>query len=311
MADDDAEQAQREHARLFASGTEEAERPEDRYDPVVVDLTQEPPKPGESPRPDTGAAELRAQLDAQRAATQQAQQMAMEASQRAQMAERQMMGSTLSAIDSAIAVAEQEAVNLRAHFQAALDAADHKAAAEVNERQSDVRANLLRLKEQRAYADAEARRPPQQPRPQPQPQQVGPEQIIQNLAQEGYPRSAEWLRNHSEWASRPELLKRIASASNHLVDNRGLQLESDEYFAALEQELGMTQRARQSVARPAAAPSPSAVSLRTGQPVMRSHVPLTPEQRAAAIEMHGMTEQEFAKEFEKARVDGKLLMSYR
>ena len=49
------------------------------------------------------------------------------------------------------------------------------------------------------------------------------------------------------------------------------------------------------------------MSLRTGQTQMRSQVPLTAEQRAAAIEMHGMTEREFAQEFEKARVEGKLI----
>ena len=316
--DDDGAQQQREHARMFSSGTEEESRPEDRYEPVVVDLNAEEPGKGE-PKSDSGAAELRAQLAAQRNATQQAQQIAMEASQRAQFAEQRAMGSTVNAIDSALAAANQEAANFKAEFQAALDAADHRAAAEAQEKLSDARHNLLRLQEQRAYVEAEARRQPQpQQRQQPQPQQqpLGVDQIAQSLANDGYPRSADWLRSHPEWASRGDLLKRVASASNHLVDNRGLALESDEYFAALEQELGMSQRPqrgdyghtqRRAGPSASAAPTTGSVSLRTGQTGMRSHVPLSAEQRAAAIEMHGMSEKEFAQEFEKARVEGKLI----
>jgi hypothetical protein len=311
--DDDGQQAQREHARLFSNSTEEESRPEDRYEPVVVDLNEEKKEEVKS----DGAVELRAQLNAQREATQFAQRQAMEAAQRAQFAEQQMRGSTVVAIDSALEAAQQQAANFKAEFQAALDAADHRAAAEAQEKLSDARHNLHRLQEQRAYVEAEARQPPpQQPPPQQQPLRV--DQIAQGLAQDGYPRSADWLRSHPEWASRQDLLKRVASASNHLVDNRGLALESDEYFAALEQELGMSQRQsgnrgdyghtqRRAGPPAAAAPTTGSVNLRTGQTAMRSHIPLTPEQRAAAIEMHGMTEKEFAQEFEKARVDGKLI----
>ena len=318
--DDDGQQLQRDHARMFSSGTEEESRPEDRYEPVVVDLDAEEPKKGEQ-APDTGAKELRAQLAAQRNATQQAQQIALEQSQRAQLAEQRAIGSTASMIDSALEAAQQQATNFKAEFQAALDAADHRAAAEAQEKLSDARHNLLRLQEQRAYVEAESRRPQPQQRQQQQQQQQqqsgGVEGIAQSLINEGYPRSADWLRAHPEWTARPELMKRVASASNHLVDNKGFVADTDEYFAALEQELGMTQRQRPNggdygqtqrrAPAASAAPSSSSVSLRTGQPVIRSHVPLSSEQRAAAIEMHHMTEKEFAQEFERARVDGKLI----
>ena len=312
--DDDSAQAQREHARMFSAGTEEESRPEDRYEPTVVDLNAEDRKEGGG-KSDTGAAELRAQLRAQQEATQYAQRQAMEAAQRAQVAEQRVVGSTVSMIDSALEAANQQAANYKAEFQAALDAADHRAAAEAQEKLSDARHNLLRLQEQRAYVDAEARRPPpQQPRQQPQPQLASVDQMANSLVNEGYPRSADWLRAHPEWTTRPDLIKRVASASNHLVDNKGLVADTDEYFAALEQELGMTQRQRSNggdyrrVGPAASAPtSTSSVSLRTGQTQMRSHIPLSPAQREAAMELHGMTEKEFALEFEKARVDGKLL----
>jgi hypothetical protein len=48
------------------------------------------------------------------------------------------------------------------------------------------------------------------------------------------------------------------------------------------------------------------MSLRTGQPQMRSHIPLSPAQREAA-ELSGMTEKEYAQSFEEARVSNKLI----
>ena len=59
-------------------------------------------------------------------------------------------------------------------------------------------------------------------------------------------------------------------------------------------------------APPASPTSNAGVSLRTGQPQMRSHVPLDARQREAA-ELSGMTEREYAQEFEAARVYGKLI----
>jgi hypothetical protein len=322
--DNENRQSHEEHARMFSAGTEEESRPEDRYEPITVNLAEEDDKTGKdgkteavAPRQqDRGIAELRAQLDQQMRATAEAQRVAVEASQRAQLAEQRVVGSTAHAIESAIAAADREAADYKAQFQAALDAADHKAAAEAQEKLSDARHNLLRLNEQKAYVEAEQRKQ-QQPRQQPQPQQRqqpnGIDSIAQSLVQDGYPRSADWLRAHPEMG-RPDMLKRLASASNHLVDNKGLQLESDEYFAALEQELGMGQRQssprgdyRRAGPATSAAPTNGSVSLRTGHTQMRSHVPLTAEQRAAAIEMHGMTEKEYAREFEDARINGKLI----
>ena len=328
--DDELKKVQSEHSSYFGSAAEE-EPPETRFEPVEVDLSRPEPKKGaggEEPQQralDTGAEELRSQLNQARAATQFAQQQALEAAQRAQIAEQRVMGSTVNMIDSALDAAQQASANAKAKFQAALDAADHKLAAEAQQELSDTRHNLLRLQEQRAMVEAEARRPPAavQPRQHPAQQQapqVNIEVIARDLMNSGYPRSADWLRSHPEWTSRPDLMKRVSSAHNNLVDNKGLVPETDEYFNALEQELGMTQQQqRRSPYGPdysgiqrrpgpgAAAPtSNSAPSLRTGQPMMRSHVALTPAQREAA-ELSGMTDREYATEFEAARVSGKLL----
>jgi tellurite resistance protein len=320
--DDDPKKVQQEHGSYFSTGESDDAAPEDRYEPVEVDLNQPEPKKDdkgrlieEPRRADTGAEELRAQLAQARQQTMLAQQQAIEAAQRAQFAEQRVMGSTVSMIDSAIDAANQQSAVAEAKSQAALDAADHRAAAAAQRELSDVRHNLLRLQEQKAMVEAEVRQPPQQqPRLHPAQQQLPPvEQLTQQLVNSGYPRSAEWLRAHPEWTARPELMKRVSSAHNHLVDNKGFVPETDEYFAALEQELGMGQQQRRTTAdysaiqrRGAAAPTNAAPSLRTGQPMMRSHVALTPAQREAA-ELSGMTDREYAAEFEAARVGGKLL----
>jgi hypothetical protein len=317
--------AQREHASSFQSSTAEEEPPETRYDPIEVDLNAPEPKKGESGRveqrldPGPGADELRAQLRQAQEAAAAATRAAQEQSQRAMVAEQRAVGSTVGMIDSAIEAAQSASANAKAKFQAALDAADHAVAAQAQEEIADARHNLLRLQEQRSTVEAQLRQQQQAPpqRQQPQPQQVDVNTIARDLVNGGYPRSADWLRSHPEWASRPDLLKRVASADNHLVDNRGLVRESDEYFSALEQELGMGQQQRRAggpdygqqrrSAPPASAPTSNAsMSLRTGQPQMRSHIPLSPAQREAA-ELSGMTEKEYAQSFEEARVSNKLI----
>jgi hypothetical protein len=331
--DDDPKKVQQDHGSYFSDSGEES-TPEDRFEPIEVNLSDPEPKRDkdgrivEEPRQqrDTGAEELRAQLAQARQQTLIAQQQAMEAAQRAQLAEQRVMGSTVSMIDSALDAANQASAAAEAKFQAALDAADHKAAATAQRELSDARHNLLRLQEQKAMVEAEARRPPQpQPIRHPAQQQIPQvEAITRDLVNSGYPRSAQWLRSHPELTSRPELMKRISSAHNNLVDNHGFVPETDEYFAALEQELGMGQQQQprraanapdynsygnNSMQRRGAAAAPtsnSAPSLRTGQPMMRSHVALTPAQREAA-ELNGMTDREYAAEFEAARVGGKLL----
>ena len=307
--DEEIAKNQKEHGSYFQASTEEEESPEARFTPLEVDLNA--PEKGE--KPDTGAAaeELRAQLRQAQEQAAAATRAAQEQANRAMAAEQRAMGSTVGMIDSALENAQQTAANAKAKFQAALDAADHAVAAQAQEEMADARHNLLRLQEQRAMVEAQARQQ-QQPQRQEQQQPVGIDKISRDLVNGGFPRSADWLRSHPEWASRPDLLKRVASADNHLVDNRGMIRETDEYFSALEQELGVGQRQQRGgpdysqARRPAAPTSNSAPSLRTGQPMMRSHVTLTPAQREAA-ELSGMSEKEYAREFEDARVNNKLL----
>jgi hypothetical protein len=316
---DDELKSQAEHRSYFGTDNEE-EPPESRYEPVEIDLGEPEPKKGAAgetpPPPDPAAAQLRAQLNEARQQTAMAQRQAMEQAQRAQDAEQRAMGSTVGMIDSALEAAQAAAANAKAKFQAALDAADHRTAAQAQEEMADARHNLLRLQEQRAYVEAEVRRPPQQIQPRQAPQQRGSQfdQITSDLVNSGFPRSADWLRSHHEWASHPELLQRISAADQHLVTNKGFVRETDEYFAALEQELGMGQQRRSSGGdysnvrgRAAAAPTSNAApSLRTGQTTLRGRIALSPAQQEAA-ELSGMSNREYAESFEEARVAGKLL----
>lgn len=302
---------QLEHAKLFT----EDEPAEKRYEPVEVDLSQPERKDGESRASDAGVDELQRQLDEQRGRTSQAEAAAREAAQRAEFAERRAMGASVSMIDSAIEAAERASAQAQAKFQASLDSADHRGAAQAQTELSDARHNLLRLQEQKAMVEAEAQRPPPTRHPaQPQMQFDGAA-IMQGLARDGFPRSAQWLQNRPELLN-PQQMRKVASAHNHLVDNYGYVPETDEYFAALEREIYRPSPQRQTPAngaarRPtAAAPvNSNAVSLRTGE-TKRSHVPLTAAQREAA-ELSGMTDREYAESYEDARTKGKLMGTVR
>jgi hypothetical protein len=342
MADRDP--LQTEHARLFedAPGEAAAQRTmEERatsfggdtredvsYDPIDVDLDAPvPPKPSKDgkpqpvlqPRQDPAVDELQRQLQAQRQATAQAAQAAQEFANRAAYAERRSHVSTVSMIDSAIGEAQQASQMAKARYANAMNAGNYSAAAEHQEEISAAQHNLLRLQEQKAMVETEAQRAPQPQQQyvrnvQQQPQQMDPNATLQGLVNDGFPKSAQWLQRHPELLN-PSMLKKVASAHNHLVDNGGMIPETDAYFSALERELyggGQRQPAAGpsgGARRPAAAApvNQSSVSLRSGES-RRGMVHLTPEQRQAAAEIHGMTDREFAEEYESARAAGNLMM---
>ena len=169
-SDIDNAKDQKQHASYFSGGTAEEEAPETRFEPVDIDLSMPEPKADGAPTaPDPAAQELRAQLNQARQQVDQANRVAMEQAQRANMAEQRAIGSTVGMIDQALEATNAAAANAKAKMQAALDAADHATAVQAQEELSDARHNLLRLQEQRAYVEQEARRPP--------PQAVPPRQL--------------------------------------------------------------------------------------------------------------------------------------
>jgi hypothetical protein len=275
------------------------------------------PTPGDDP-----SAELRRQLDQQRGATQRAEAAAREAMARAAQAETRAGQASVHMVGSAIEAAQRASDQARAQIQACLDAGDHRGASDAQIALADARANLLRLQEQKAIIEEDAKRPPQQPQP---PQQSQPQfdaaaamqNIISELTRTGYGRSAQWIRNHPEMVSSREAINRIDGAHGYAVNNLRLQPDTDEYFAKMEEMLGMREPVRSNYrqpegrpanpnARPSAPANPGAPSYRSGESRQMS-VHLTPEMREHAHNVLGMTDEEYASELARAYDEGKLL----
>jgi hypothetical protein len=281
-----------------------------------------PPRAGPvAPDPrDDPSVELRRQLDMQRGATARAEAAARDAMARANQAESRAGAASVHMVGSAIEAATRASDQARAQFQACLDAGDHRGAADAQIALSDARANLLRLQEQKAILEEDAKRPPPPPpRPQPQPfdSVAAMHNIITELTRTGFERSAQWIRNHPEWVSSREKINEVDGAHNFAVNNLKLTADTDAYFDKMEELLGMRQpinaNYRQPEARPpnpnarASAPAnPGAPSYRTGE--SRQHtVHLTPEMREHAHNVLGMTDEEYAAELARAYDEGKLL----
>lgn len=287
-----------------------------------------PPQPGAPPsQRGDAAAELRRQLDASRQAAMRAEAIARDAVLRAAQAEQGRSAANIGMLDSAIESGQRASHQARLKFEAALNIGDHKSAADAQVELNDARANLLRLQEQRALIEEETRyqqfQAQQQPQPQPrapQPQRHDPELAMDNVTRQllstGFPRSADWLRNHPEYVSTPAMMGAIEGA--HKIAVARYQPDTDEYFDALENALGIGRQSTRGASPPrmaahprssamASAPvSSAAPSLRTGQS-RGVTVHLTQAMRDHAHNVLGMTDEEYAAELERAREEGKLI----
>jgi hypothetical protein len=85
----------------------------------------------------------------------------------------------------------------------------------------------------------------------------------------------DYLRRHPELMTDPVRKRQLGSASNYLVDNRGLRQFSPEYFTALDRELGFAPE-------PALAPTPARRSIPLSAPVSRD-VPTASGRRMSEI----------------------------
>jgi hypothetical protein len=305
----------------------QAERNAER-DRRAGEIASPPPRAPPNPPPagpvtpdprDDPSNELRRQLDQQRGATERAERAARDAMARAQQAESRVGQANVHMVGSAIEAASRASDQARAQFQACLDAGDHRGAADAQIALADARANLLRLQEQKAIIEEDAKRPPPPLPPAQQgfDAQAAMNNILSELQRTGQTRSAQWVREHPEMVSTREAINRIDGAHGYAVNNLKLTPESDEYFAKMEEMLGLREAPRANyrqpearppnpAARPSAPANPGAPSYRTGE-TRQHHVHLTPEMREHAHNVLGMTDEEYAQELSRAYDEGKLL----
>lgn len=235
----------------------------DDNEELVITIDDEP-KSAEQPVADATTAaqdELKAQYEqelqkrtAAQAELDAARRRESEAHARAQQAERDAAGARseatdtqLSAVTTALNGAEAEASAAEQDLQIALEKADYAAAAKAQRRIAQAESKLTQLNQAKEFFETQRHQIQQRP-PHPQRPADPVEAFIQTRTQP----TADWLRAHRDWVSDPAKSQRLTQAHYHAM-GEGLTVDTPEYFAHVEQRLGLREA-------PVAEPSPKAAA---------------------------------------------------
>ena len=189
----------------------------------------------------------------------------------------------------------------KANYKAAMSNGDYEAAATYQEEMSQHAAKLLQLEQGKQALETAP------PPPAPVARSSDP---VEAFASQLSPASADWVRKHPQFVTDPRLNQKMIGAHN-VVTADGYTADTPEYFAAVENILGLrkqaqseeTSSASRSTGGRSSAPPPAApVSRETrGGNVVR----LTAEEREMA-QMMKMTPEEYAKNKLALKKEGRL-----
>ena len=258
--------------------------------------------------PDDGLQQLRRQLDNETAARQNAEREAAAARERAYAAMTETHENRISLVANAIDTVQQSNAMLKARLREAMAVGDYDAAADIQEAMTVNAAKLMQLEQGKQSLE-------QAPAPQ-QPKYQAPDPV-EALAQQLSPRSAAWIRAHPEYARDPRLYQRMLAAHN-LITSYGVQEDSDEYFAEIEDKLQVRQQSRRDEPDDAMAAAATVTQRRASPaaaPVSRDRDPtpgskprtisLSAAEREAA-DASGMTYVEYWKAQQALKKEGRL-----
>lgn len=278
---------------------------ENNEDQVVLDDaadTEVQVEDGSNTPVDDAIADLRRQLERERAARLEADRRAQAAIAEVSSARNDVEDSNLRLIETAIDTVERDNGILKAEYQRALATQDFSRAAEITEAMQQ---NTVKLQQLQNGRDALKSKPREVI---PAPRSADPVEVF---ASQLTPQSADWVRAHPEYV-RDQRLNRRMIAAHELAVTEGIQPDTPEYFETIERTLGIRKRqqagnpddtaakvVRQRDSAPAAAP----VSRETGT---RSNVVrLTPAEREIA-ELSGLTPEQYAKQKLALQREGKI-----
>ena len=257
--------------------------------------------------PEEGLEQFKKRFEMERQARIDAEKRAQQAALDAHQAKSEVHDTNLQLVSNAIDTINQQNEILKSHYSAAMSAGDYDRAAEIQNSMASNNAKLVNLEQGKTALENTPK--PQPPRPAP------PSDPVEAIASQLSDRSAQWVRQHPEYARDRRLYQKMIAAHN-LVSADGVELDSDEYFSGIERVLNIRP---QEVARndDAMAESAKVTQRRSGPPaapVSRSGtgtgsrpnvVRLTAEEREMASNMK-MTEQEYAKAKLALQKEGKL-----
>ena len=275
-------------------------------DDLEIEIDDETPEPAAKPV-DEGIAELRAQLEAERARRIEADRRATEADRRAYAATVDKEDSDLQLVTGAIETLQRDNDLLQSGWEHAMRNGDHARAAQIQKEMSANEAKLVQLNTGREAMISK-------PKPQaPQPVISDP---VEAFASQLSVRSADWVRAHPQFVTDQKLMRKMIAA-HELAIADGIAADSDEYFASIEDTLRINKAPRPQpvenddassyaakvVSRRDAAPAAAPVS--RGTPTGRNSVKLSAAEREMA-EMMGMAPEEYAKNKIALQKEGKL-----
>jgi hypothetical protein len=248
--------------------------------------------------------ELKRQLEAEKAARIKAEQQAHQANRETYKARSEVDETNLQLVVNAIDTVNRDLELLGQANVYALQSGDFSRANEIQRQMSAKEAELLQLNNGRKAMESA----PRQPEPQ-----MPPVDPVEAFASQLSPRSADWVRKHPEFVRDPRLNSKMINAHGLVVAD-GIPIDSDEYFAALEETLKVTPKPVQNdtddqfsakvVRRRDAAPA-AAPANRGGQTASSNVVRLTAQEREMA-EMMGMKPEEYAKNKVALKKEGKM-----
>ena len=245
--------------------------------------------------PDEGISELKKSLEREKQARLDAERRAHEASQKAHKATADKTDSEYQLVVNAIETVKSRNEQLKTAYADAMNAGDYNRAAEVqsalaeNANQlSELKRGEKAMKEQRESAAQNV-------------QPVSPPQgdLVEQLAANVTPRSAEWLRSSKEHLRGEREIRKMFRAHEDALDD-GIAPDTDEYFEFIENRLGIRKNAEEeSPVSVAAAPTPRKSVSPPPAPVSRGGQ--RPNvMRLTALEVEtasslGMTPEEYAR----------------
>jgi hypothetical protein len=294
---------------------------EDPTPEVVVEEAKEdvkePEKKGKMP--EEGIDELKRMLEAERELRAEAERIAKKnaeiaqfAAEHAQKAEKGIQDSNLQLIVNAIDTFHKDNDNLKSQIRDALSAGDYDKAADLQSAMSMNNAKLLQLENGKAALQEKLAQPVKPLPPMPTIQR---KDAVEELASQLSPRSAAWIRAHPECAQDSKMFNKMVGAHNFAI-GEGYIPDSDAYFDYIESQLGFKQPKNDvsdtETLSAASAPSqsrsapPPAPSSRAASGSGRPNVVRLSQQEREMAQMMGMSPEDYAKNRELLRKEGKL-----
>lgn len=217
-------------------------------DAPVIEKKTEPPAAPDVDEREQALAELRKQIEEERAraererkAREQAEQYAREQEFAAKSAKVEVQDSNLRVILNAIEATEQAASGAERAYADAMAAGDYTQAAKAQRAMAQAESQLLQLKngksalEDRLQSQThEGRVASESPKIE---KTAGRADPVEEMAAQLTPKSADWLRAHPAAANQ---VNKLVAAHQAAVELEGITPETPEYFAYIEGKLGFT-----------------------------------------------------------------------